>query len=229
MQFEAATEGEKVTKLELMSFHLRTLIQEHKSQTREMCIFVLDGAFKHKSSSQLEESFQNYGGETMFFMVFIQKNLEALGSNLDLSALVKQQIASVDCKLGLFRTFVWEISNVPSKYEGAFIGCMVLRLWIAEGFVKANEMQCLEHLAREYLDYLVSQNLVLATERGSMGQIKFCNVHDLLYDLCFQKAMEDNILHLIDPMNVIDETCTTIGFAFAAAIQLSAAKHPIQP
>ncbi|CAI9102574.1 OLC1v1000864C1 [Oldenlandia corymbosa var. corymbosa] len=74
----------------------------------------------------------------------------------------------------------------------------LIRLWIAEGFIKRNETRSSEDLAREYLDYLVSQNLVHVVRRNSMRNINLCTVHDLLYDLCIQKSLEDNFLHLAD-------------------------------
>ncbi|CAI9103028.1 OLC1v1001442C1 [Oldenlandia corymbosa var. corymbosa] len=82
----------------------------------------------------------------------------------------------------------------------------LIRIWIAEGFVKENERRCSVDLGREYLEYLVSQNLVVATERGLTGKIKYCNIHDLLYDLCLQKAIEDDILHLVDYRIALNES-----------------------
>ncbi|CAI9112356.1 OLC1v1012796C1 [Oldenlandia corymbosa var. corymbosa] len=78
-------------------------------------------------------------------------------------------------------------------------------LWIAEGFIKNdNEMQSQENLANVYLSTLVSQSLVVVTERSSTGGIKKCNVHDLLYDLCLEKAVEEDFLHWENENKVID-------------------------
>ncbi|KAK4414159.1 putative late blight resistance proteinR1A-10 [Sesamum alatum] len=69
------------------------------------------------------------------------------------------------------------------------------KLWIAEGFLKLNGSKSLEELAEEYLEDLVKRNLVLIVEKRSNGKIKFCGVHDLLRDLCIQKAQEEEFLH----------------------------------
>ncbi|CAI9095123.1 OLC1v1030987C1 [Oldenlandia corymbosa var. corymbosa] len=80
-------------------------------------------------------------------------------------------------------------------------------LWIAEGFIKKNEVHSSQYyLAREYLEYLVSQNLIIATGRSSTGKIRSCVVHDLLHDLCLRKVMEGNLLHLVDYNTVLDNS-----------------------
>lgn len=68
-----------------------------------------------------------------------------------------------------------------------------------------NEQQPIEDLAREYLDYLISHNLVVVVERGSTGTVKRCTVHDLIYDFCFQKAVEENFLHVEDNATISQE------------------------
>ncbi|CAI9113181.1 OLC1v1013743C1 [Oldenlandia corymbosa var. corymbosa] len=78
------------------------------------------------------------------------------------------------------------------------------QLWIAEGFIKDDEMHCSEDLANEYLDNLVSQNLVVLVEKSSLGGIKKCNVHDLLYDFCLEKAKEENFLSWSEESLIMD-------------------------
>ncbi|KAL0380190.1 UNVERIFIED_CONTAM: putative late blight resistance proteinR1A-10 [Sesamum angustifolium] len=70
------------------------------------------------------------------------------------------------------------------------------KLWVAEGFLKLNGPKSLEELAEEYLEDLVKRNLVLIIKRRSNGKIRFCGLHDLLRDLCIQKAQEEEFLHL---------------------------------
>ncbi|KAK4414152.1 Disease resistance protein RPP8 [Sesamum alatum] len=69
------------------------------------------------------------------------------------------------------------------------------KLWVAEGFFKLNGPKSSEELAEEYLEDLVSRNLVLIIKKRSNGKIKFCGLHDLLRDLCIQKAREEEFLH----------------------------------
>ncbi|CAI9108038.1 OLC1v1007548C1 [Oldenlandia corymbosa var. corymbosa] len=83
----------------------------------------------------------------------------------------------------------------------------LIRFWIDQRFIENSEMHSSEELAYQYLDDLISQNLVVVSERGLMGKIKSCHVHDLIYDLCVQKAaVEDNLLHWVNPSIVLDRT-----------------------
>ncbi|KAL0464126.1 UNVERIFIED_CONTAM: putative late blight resistance proteinR1B-16 [Sesamum latifolium] len=70
------------------------------------------------------------------------------------------------------------------------------KLWVAEGFLKLNGPKSSEELAEECLEDLVKRNLVLIIKRRSNGKIRFCGLHDLLRDLCIQKAREEEFLHL---------------------------------
>ncbi|KAK4414151.1 putative late blight resistance proteinR1A-10 [Sesamum alatum] len=70
------------------------------------------------------------------------------------------------------------------------------KLWVAEGFLKPNGPKSLEELAEEYLEDLVKRNLVLIMKRRSNGKIRFCGLHDLLRDLCIQKARKEEFLHV---------------------------------
>ncbi|KAK4414167.1 putative late blight resistance proteinR1B-16 [Sesamum alatum] len=70
------------------------------------------------------------------------------------------------------------------------------KLWVAEGFLKPNGPKSLEELAEEYLEDLVKRNLVLIIKKRSNGKIRFCGLHDLLRDLCIQKARTEEFLHV---------------------------------
>ncbi|KAL0464115.1 UNVERIFIED_CONTAM: putative late blight resistance proteinR1B-16 [Sesamum latifolium] len=70
------------------------------------------------------------------------------------------------------------------------------KLWVAEGFLKPNVPKSFEDLAEEYLEDLVKRNLVLVTQKRSNGKIRFCGLHDLLRDLCIQKARMEEFLHV---------------------------------
>lgn len=65
------------------------------------------------------------------------------------------------------------------------------KLWIAEGFVRANGAETLEMVAYKYLLELVGRNLILAKAVGSQGNIKTCGTHDLVRDLCIRQADEE--------------------------------------
>ncbi|KAL3812670.1 hypothetical protein ACJIZ3_013938 [Penstemon smallii] len=70
-------------------------------------------------------------------------------------------------------------------------------LWVAEGFIQPVTGKCLEEVANEYLEDLVSRNLVLIGKKTLSGRIKKCHIHDLLRDLCLREAAKENFQHVI--------------------------------
>ncbi|KAL5566405.1 hypothetical protein UlMin_029569 [Ulmus minor] len=82
------------------------------------------------------------------------------------------------------------LANFPEDYE---INVKELcRLWTAEDFVPA------EDKARECLVALVDRGMVQVGRRSSIvGRIKTCCLHDLMRDLCLEKAKNENfVLHI---------------------------------
>ncbi|GER29871.1 NBS-LRR type resistance protein [Striga asiatica] len=73
----------------------------------------------------------------------------------------------------------------------------LVRLWIAEGFVQENEDMILEDIGEEYLEDLVSRNLVMVGRLKPNGKIKTCRVHDVLREFCKKEAAEEKLFHEI--------------------------------
>ncbi|XP_078162254.1 disease resistance protein RPP13-like [Carex rostrata] len=70
----------------------------------------------------------------------------------------------------------------------------LLRLWVAEGFIPAEESRTLEDTAESFLEELVQRSLVQVITRCHANSITSCRIHDLLRELAIQKAKEDNFL-----------------------------------
>ncbi|MED6199414.1 hypothetical protein PIB30_075757 [Stylosanthes scabra] len=73
------------------------------------------------------------------------------------------------------------------------------QLWIAEGFIQANQVGAsnspeLEDIADMYFDKLVERSLVQVASRRSDGGVKTCRVHDLLRDLCILESTENKFM-----------------------------------
>ncbi|XP_031098870.1 putative late blight resistance protein homolog R1C-3 [Ipomoea triloba] len=70
----------------------------------------------------------------------------------------------------------------------------LLRLWIAEGFVKPSKKEELEKIAYCYLKGLIDRSLVLISRRTFDGKIKTCRVHSVMHNICFREAQKEGIL-----------------------------------
>ncbi|KAK6789090.1 hypothetical protein RDI58_012889 [Solanum bulbocastanum] len=105
-------------------------------------------------------------------------------------------------------------------------------LWVAEGFVQANEENGLEDAAECLLEDLISRNLVIGVEKRPNGKLKTCRVHDLLHKFCLEKSKQENFLLHINGLicgshlaqifklvKVLDLESVNIGGTFPSEIQ----------
>ncbi|KAH0669065.1 hypothetical protein KY289_023558 [Solanum tuberosum] len=67
------------------------------------------------------------------------------------------------------------------------------RLWQAEGFVQANKEKQTE-TAQDFLEDLISRNLVMVMEERPNYKAKRCCIHDLLHNFCLEKSKQENFL-----------------------------------
>ncbi|XP_057802166.1 putative late blight resistance protein homolog R1B-17 [Salvia miltiorrhiza] len=84
------------------------------------------------------------------------------------------------------------MGGFPEDHENKVLDLM--RLWIAEGFVKPVASQSFEDTAEEYLEYLIKRSLIIVSKSKSNGKIKNCSLHDLVRDLCLKQSQEEKFL-----------------------------------
>ncbi|XP_022847331.1 putative late blight resistance protein homolog R1A-3 isoform X2 [Olea europaea var. sylvestris] len=82
----------------------------------------------------------------------------------------------------------------------------LIKLWVAEGFLKPVTGKTLEEVAVEYLGDLISRNLIMISKKSSRGKIKTCGIHDMLRDLCLKKAQDEKLFHVRDKDNIFAES-----------------------
>ncbi|KAK9291926.1 hypothetical protein L1049_019878 [Liquidambar formosana] len=74
----------------------------------------------------------------------------------------------------------------PEDYS---INCMrLIRLWIAEGFVKEKRGKTLEEVAQDYLTELIHRSLVQVSWVDFDGKARSCRVHDLMHEIILSKS-----------------------------------------
>ncbi|GER42932.1 disease resistance protein [Striga asiatica] len=84
--------------------------------------------------------------------------------------------------MGLFR----EDSVIPTS--------RLVKLWVAEGFLKPISGKSLEMVAEDYIGELVNRNLILVDEFGSTGNMKSFKIHDLLRELCVKEGLKNKFM-----------------------------------
>uniref|UniRef100_A0A1S3XLW2 Probable disease resistance protein At1g58390 n=2 Tax=Nicotiana TaxID=4085 RepID=A0A1S3XLW2_TOBAC len=79
------------------------------------------------------------------------------------------------------------MGSFPEDFEAET--CKLIQLWIAEGFIRTSgSVKSLEEVAEIYLDELISRNLIMARKRRFNGEIKTCEMHDLLREFCLTEV-----------------------------------------
>uniref|UniRef100_A0A5B6ZBP2 Putative disease resistance protein RPM1 n=1 Tax=Davidia involucrata TaxID=16924 RepID=A0A5B6ZBP2_DAVIN len=77
---------------------------------------------------------------------------------------------------------------IPEDYS---ISCVrLIRLWVAENFVKGEKGKKLEDIAEEYLTELIHRSLVQVSWVYFDGKAKSCRVHDLMREIIMSKSQE---------------------------------------
>ncbi|XP_075641260.1 disease resistance protein RPM1-like [Castanea sativa] len=77
----------------------------------------------------------------------------------------------------------------------------LIRLWIAEGFVRTKKGMTLEEVAEGYLYELLHRSLIQVAGTTSEGRIKTCRVHDLLREIIISKGREQNFVTIARGQN----------------------------
>ncbi|XP_042515278.1 putative disease resistance protein At1g50180 [Macadamia integrifolia] len=78
---------------------------------------------------------------------------------------------------------------------------VLIQMWIAEGFLQQYnglETMSKEEIGEKYLLELINRSMVQPDEMSFHGKLKTCRLHDLMRDLCLQKAKEENFLSTFD-------------------------------
>ncbi|KAG8090421.1 hypothetical protein GUJ93_ZPchr0011g27807 [Zizania palustris] len=137
--------------------------------------------------------------------------------------LIARVLATKDKTENEWRKFIensaWSMSKLPTELRGAlylsyddlprylkpcFLYCALhpedsiisrddlVRFWVAEGFIQERDRQLLEETAEEFYYELIDRNL-LQPETSTFGGSK-CKIHDLLRQLAWYIAEEENFL-----------------------------------
>ncbi|KAL8458536.1 hypothetical protein ACS0TY_036164 [Phlomoides rotata] len=119
--------------------------------------------------------------------------------------------------------------GIFAEDKGVRVSTLV-KLWVAEGFLKPISGKSLEMVANEYLEELINRNLILVHALGSTGNMKYCNIHDLLRDLCLREAQKERFYNVIrqPTLNLPEETGTSRCIVLPDGISRERALHALQ-
>ncbi|KAJ3699898.1 hypothetical protein LUZ61_003603 [Rhynchospora tenuis] len=87
------------------------------------------------------------------------------------------------------------LASFPEDYQ--IHAKSLIRMWVAEGFIREERNKTLEETAEGYLEELLQRSMIQVSKRYYNGSIKYCCIHDLLRDLAIEKAKEYGFLAII--------------------------------
>ncbi|XP_019185739.1 PREDICTED: putative late blight resistance protein homolog R1B-23 [Ipomoea nil] len=74
----------------------------------------------------------------------------------------------------------------------------VVKLWVAEGLVKASKDMSFDAVARRHIQELKDRNLILVSQPSFCGRkVKTFRMHDLLHSFCVREAKKEILLHVV--------------------------------
>ncbi|OMO52767.1 Disease resistance protein [Corchorus olitorius] len=77
----------------------------------------------------------------------------------------------------------------------------LIRLWIAEGFIKKKTGKTLEMVAEDYLNELIGRNLVQVSSWDFDGRPRTCRVRSLVREFLIQNSKEENYVTILDELS----------------------------
>jgi len=100
----------------------------------------------------------------------------------------------------LYLSFIY----LPTYLKSCFLYCtmfpedytlrrkVLMRLWIAEGFIEERGESTLEEVAEGYLVELVHRNMLQILECNSFGRIRSCKMHDIVRELAIDLSRKES-------------------------------------
>ncbi|XP_048331193.2 putative disease resistance protein RGA3 [Ziziphus jujuba] len=114
-------------------------------------------------------------------------------------------------------------NHLPSYLKHCFAYCslfpkdhefevqMLIKLWMAQGFIKADQNQCLEDIGYGYFLDLLWRSFFQEATKDEWGNIWSCKMHDLMHDVANLVAGKGSVLIDKDFIN-FDENLVHVSF-----------------
>ncbi|CAL4952989.1 unnamed protein product [Urochloa decumbens] len=74
---------------------------------------------------------------------------------------------------------------------------ILVRRWIAEGFISEERGQSKQEVAENYFYELINKSMVQPVAVGYDGKARACQVHDMMLELIISKSVEDNFIAFV--------------------------------
>ncbi|GMY32039.1 disease resistance protein RPM1-like [Fagus crenata] len=132
------------------------------------------------------------------FLDSLSSELESNPHLLDITKILSFSYQDLPCNL---KACFLYFGMFPEDYV---INCArLIRLWIAEGFVKEKQGLTLEDVAQDYLSQLIHRSMVQVAKVDFVGKTRSCRVHDMMREVTLSRSEELNFCHVSKTNNSI--------------------------
>ncbi|WMV42997.1 hypothetical protein MTR67_036382 [Solanum verrucosum] len=101
----------------------------------------------------------------------------------------------------------------------------LIKLWIAEGFIRRpGSDKSMAEVAEDYLEDLISRNLIMVRKKRFNGEIKACGMHDLLREFCLTEVELTKFMY-VETTNIVSTVSAQKHFSFQKNYGYSAIDH----
>lgn len=100
------------------------------------------------------------------------------------------------------------LSIFPEKYE--IEKTSLVRRWIAERFIPQEHGYTQYQSGQRYFHELVNRSLIQVVETNDFGEVKTCQVHDIILDFIVCKSAEDNFVTIYGVPNITQGQFTKV-------------------
>ncbi|KAK4727456.1 hypothetical protein R3W88_032373 [Solanum pinnatisectum] len=146
-------------------------------------------------------------------IVVIAGLLSKIGEAFDEWTSVAENVSSVvstDHNVQCMRVLALSYHHLPNHLRACFLYFAMfpedtvifvnklVKLWAAEGFLKAEMMKSIEEVAEKCVKDLIDRNLIFVHSVSSFdGKIKACRMHDVIRELCLREASNTNFVNVM--------------------------------
>ncbi|KAF3336407.1 Disease resistance protein RPM1 [Carex littledalei] len=84
----------------------------------------------------------------------------------------------------------------------------IIRRWMADGYVMESRKKTAEEVGKGYFYDLMGRSLIQPSQMSTIinGDVKRCNIHDMMYELILAKAEDENMVSVLEDENLITMT-----------------------
>lgn len=130
---------------------------------------------------------------------YVAGNIGSIPNSYDDNQFQKVLMLSYDALPTYLKPCFLYMGIFPEDHE--FRVSRVIKLFVAEGFLKPMVGRTLEDVGESCIQELIDRKLILVSSKGSKGKVKTCKIHDMMRDLCLRLVEKERFISTPQEIN----------------------------